>query len=192
MLRIPPRSQASVARMRCRRVSAKDHSSSTWASTRSGGVPATVVCPADCTATHPSRIGHLLDISLRELEAVLYFESYVVVDPGDAPVKEREVIKDENRFRELDQQYRPTGFKAMMGAEAIKELLKRVNSDELATEMREKMRSETSVQKKLKYSKRLKVVEAFRKSGNKPQWMILDVLPVIPPEIGRASCRERV
>ncbi len=131
----------------------------------------------------PSRIGHLLDISLRDLESILYFESYVVVDAGDAPVKEREVIKDENRFRELDQQYRPTGFKAMMGAEAIKELLKRVNSDELATEMREKMRSETSVQKKLKYSKRLKVVEAFRKSGNKPQWMILDVLPVIPPEL---------
>jgi DNA-directed RNA polymerase subunit beta' len=131
----------------------------------------------------PSRIGHLLDISLRDLESILYFESYVVVDPGDAPVKEREVIKDENRFRELDQQYRPTGFKAMMGAEAIKELLKRVNADELAVEMREKMKTETSVQKKIKYSKRLKVVEAFRKSGNKPQWMILDVLPVIPPEL---------
>ncbi len=131
----------------------------------------------------PSRIGHLLDISLRDLESILYFESYVVVDPGDAPVKEREVIKDENRFRELDQQYRPTGFKAMMGAEAIKELLKRVNTEELSVEMREKMKTETSVQKKIKYSKRLKVVEAFRKSGNKPQWMILDVLPVIPPEL---------
>ncbi|HEV2577444.1 MAG TPA: DNA-directed RNA polymerase subunit beta' [Acidobacteriaceae bacterium] len=131
----------------------------------------------------PSRIGHLLDISLRELEAVLYFESYVVVDPGDAPVKEREVIKDENRFRELDQQYRPSGFKAMMGAEAIKELLKRVEIQELAIELRERMKTETSLQKKLKYSKRLKVVEAFRKSDNKPQWMILDVIPVIPPEL---------
>ncbi|MHB1021827.1 MAG: DNA-directed RNA polymerase subunit beta' [Acidobacteriaceae bacterium] len=131
----------------------------------------------------PSRIGHLLDISLRELEAVLYFESYVVVDPGDAPVKEREIIKDENRFRELDQQYRPTGFKAMMGAEAIKELLKRVNVDELGIELRERMKTETSLQKKLKYAKRLKVVEAFRKSDNKPQWMILDVIPVIPPEL---------
>ncbi len=131
----------------------------------------------------PSRIGHLLDISLRELEAVLYFESYVVVDPGDAPVKEREVIKDENRFRELDQQYRPSGFKAMMGAEAIKELLKRVEINELAIELRERMKTETSLQKKLKYSKRLKVVEAFRKSDNKPQWMILDVIPVIPPEL---------
>jgi DNA-directed RNA polymerase subunit beta' len=131
----------------------------------------------------PSRIGHLLDISLRELEAVLYFESYVVVDPGDAPVKEREVIKDENRFRELDQQYRPSGFKAMMGAEAIKELLKRVEIQELSIELRERMKTETSLQKKLKYSKRLKVVEAFRKSDNKPQWMILDVIPVIPPEL---------
>ena len=131
----------------------------------------------------PSRIGHLLDISLRELEAVLYFESYVVVDPGDAPVKEREVIKDETRFRELDDQYRPTGFKAMMGAEAIKELLKRVDVTELSLELRERIKTETSLQKKLKYSKRLKIVEAFRKSDNKPQWMILDVIPVIPPEL---------
>jgi DNA-directed RNA polymerase subunit beta' len=131
----------------------------------------------------PSRIGHLLDISLRELEAVLYFESYVVVDPGDAPVKEREVIKDETKFRELDQQYRPSGFKAMMGAEAIKELLKRVEIQELSIELRERMKTETSLQKKLKYSKRLKIVEAFRKSDNKPQWMILDVIPVIPPEL---------
>ncbi len=131
----------------------------------------------------PSRIGHLLDISLRDLESVLYFESYVVTDPGDAPVKEREVIKDENRFRELDQQYRATGFKAMMGAEGIKELLKRVEVDEISVELRERMKHETSLQKRLKYAKRLKVVEAFRKSSNKPQWMILDVLPVIPPEL---------
>ena len=131
----------------------------------------------------PSRIGHLLDISLRELEAVLYFESYVVVDPGDAPVKEREVIKDEQKFRELDAQYRPSGFKAMMGAEAIKELLKRVEIAELSIELRERMKTETSLQKKLKYSKRLKIVEAFKKSDNLPQWMILDVIPVIPPEL---------
>ncbi len=131
----------------------------------------------------PSRIGHILDISLRELESILYFEAYVVVDPGDAPVKEYEVIKDEQHFRELDQQYRATGFKAMMGAEAIKELLKRVNVDEMSLELREKMKHETSLQKRLKYAKRLKVVEAFRKSGNKPNWMILDVIPVIPPEL---------
>jgi DNA-directed RNA polymerase subunit beta' len=131
----------------------------------------------------PSRIGHLLDISLRDLESVLYFEAYVVVEPGDAPVKEREIIKEETKFRELDQQFRATGFKAMMGAEAIKELLKRVDVEELSTELRDKMRNETSMQKRLKYAKRLKVVEAFRKSGNKPHWMILDVIPVIPPEL---------
>src|SRR5437588_1893123 len=131
----------------------------------------------------PSRIGHILDISLRELEAVLYFEAYVVIEAGDAPVKDHEVIKEEARFRELDAQYRPTGFKAMMGAEAIKELLKRVNTEEMSVELREKMKHETSLQKRLKYAKRLKVAEAFRKSGNKPQWMILDVIPVIPPEL---------
>jgi DNA-directed RNA polymerase subunit beta' len=131
----------------------------------------------------PSRIGHLLDISLRDLESILYFEAYVVIEPGDAPVKDREVIKEESKYRELDQQYRPTGFKAMMGAEAIKELLKRGNIEDLAGELREKMRNEPSMQKRLKYAKRLKVVEAFRKSGNKPHWMILDVIPVIPPEL---------
>jgi DNA-directed RNA polymerase subunit beta' len=131
----------------------------------------------------PSRIGHLLDISLRDLESVLYFEAYVVVEPGDAPVKDHEVIKDEAKFRELDQQFRATGFKAMMGAEAIKELLKRVEIKELSTTLREKMINEVSLQKRVKYAKRLKVVEAFRKSGNQPHWMILDVIPVIPPEL---------
>ena len=131
----------------------------------------------------PSRIGHLLDISLRDLESVLYFESYVVVDPGDAPVKRARDHQGREQLPRTRQQYRPTGFKGMMGAEAIKELLKRVNIDELAVELRERMKVETSLQKRLKYSKRLKVVEAFRKSGNKPQWMILDVIPVIPPEL---------
>ena len=96
----------------------------------------------------PSRIGHLLDISLRDLESILYFEAYVVVDPGDAPVKEHEVIKDEAKFRELDQQYRPAGFKAMMGAEAIKELLKHVEIDALSSELREKMKQRSSLQKR--------------------------------------------
>src|SRR5213080_4880523 len=131
----------------------------------------------------PSRIGHLLDISLRDLEAILYFEAYVTVEPGDAPVKEREVIKDEAKYRELDQQYRPAGFKAMMGAEAIKELLKRVEVEALSSELREKMKNETSLQKKLKHTKRLKVSNSFLRSGNNPQWMILDVIPVIPPEL---------
>ena len=129
----------------------------------------------------PSRIGHLLDIPLRELEKVLYFESYIVIDPGDAPVKERELLTDE-RFRELTRDY-PGQFVAKMGAEAIKELLTLVNVEELATELRVKMKEETSQQKKLKYSKRLKVATSFLKSGNRPEWMILDVIPVIPPEL---------
>src|SRR5678809_202294 len=129
----------------------------------------------------PSRIGHLLDMSLRELERVLYFEAYVTIDPGDAPLKERELLTEE-KFRQLQQEY-PGKFVAMMGAEAIKELLKRVDIDELSGELRTKMKNENSQQKKIKFAKRLKVVEAFVKSGNKPEWMILDVIPVIPPEL---------
>jgi DNA-directed RNA polymerase subunit beta' len=129
----------------------------------------------------PSRIGHLLDMSLRELERVLYFEAYVTIDPGDAPLKDRELLTEE-KFRQLQQEF-PGRFVAMMGAEAIKELLKRVDIDTLSVELRVKMKNENSQQKKIKFAKRLKVVEAFVKSGNKPEWMILDVIPVIPPEL---------
>jgi DNA-directed RNA polymerase subunit beta' len=129
----------------------------------------------------PSRIGHLLDISLRDLERILYFEAYVVTDPGEAPLKEKEILNEE-RFRQLQEEYLGK-FRAGMGAEAIKDLLKRVDIEGLSVELREKMKTDTSQQKRVKYSKRLKVVEAFRKSGNKPEWMILDVIPVIPPEL---------
>lgn len=130
----------------------------------------------------PSRIGHLLDIPLRDLEKVLYFESYIVIEPGDVPgLKERDLLSDD-RYRQLYQEH--TGrFISKMGAEAIKELLQKVDVETLAEELRRKMREETSQQKKLKHSKRLKVVDAFRRSGNKPEWMILDVIPVIPPEL---------
>ncbi len=130
----------------------------------------------------PSRIGHLLDIALRDLERVLYFEAYVVIDPGDTELKQNQLL-NEDQFRKAREEYGFTKFKAQMGAEAIKELLKRVQIDTLAVELREKMRTETSAQKKLKYAKRLKVVDSFRKSSNKPEWMILDVVPVIPPEL---------
>src|SRR3954464_14335071 len=130
----------------------------------------------------PSRIGYLLDITLRELERVLYFEAFVIVDPGEVPeLKKAEVISDE-RKRALDQEF-PGKFVAMMGAEGIKELLKKVDCEGLSLEIREKMKTEVSQQKKLKYAKRLRVAESFRKSGNKPEWMILDVIPVIPPEL---------
>jgi DNA-directed RNA polymerase subunit beta' len=129
----------------------------------------------------PSRIGYLLDLSLRDLERILYFEAYVVLDPGSAPVKEREILAEE-RYRQLQQEY-PGKFTAMMGAEAIRELLKRVQIEALCAELREKMRGEVSQQKRLKYAKRLRVAESFRKSGNRPEWMILEVIPVIPPEL---------
>ena len=130
----------------------------------------------------PSRIGHLLDITLRDLEKILYFELYIVVDPGDvAELKEKDLLTDE-RYRELMQEY-PHQFVAKMGAEAIKELLMKINIPELVEDLRGKMREENSQQKKLKYSKRLKVSNSFLKSGNKPEWMILDVIPVIPPEL---------
>jgi len=130
----------------------------------------------------PSRIGYLLDITLRDLERVLYFEAYVVVDPGEVPgLAKGEVITDE-RKRQLEAEY-PGKFVAMMGAEGIRELLRKLDIEALSAEIREKMKTEQSQQKKLKYAKRLRVVESFLRSGNKPEWMILSVLPVIPPEL---------
>jgi DNA-directed RNA polymerase subunit beta' len=130
----------------------------------------------------PSRIGYLVDITLRELERVLYFEAFVVVDPGSVDeIKSGDVISDE-RKRQLDAEH-PGKFVALMGAEGIKELLKKIDCEALSVEIREKMKTETSQQKKLKFAKRLRVVESFRKSANSPEWMILDVIPVIPPEL---------
>ena len=130
----------------------------------------------------PSRIGYLLDITLRELERVLYFEAFVIVEADkETGLNVAEVISDE-RKRQLDQEF-PGKFVAMMGAEGVKELLKKVDTESLSKEIRERMKTEQSQQKKLKFAKRLRVCESFRKSTNKPEWMILDVLPVIPPEL---------
>jgi DNA-directed RNA polymerase subunit beta' len=130
----------------------------------------------------PSRIGYLLDITMRDLEHILYFETFVCVDPGEVPgIKEKDILP-EDKFRELQREF-PGKFDVRMGAEAIKELLRRVDVDKLSTELREKMKIDPSLQKRIKYAKRLKVLEAFRKSGNKPEWMILDVIPVLPPEL---------
>jgi len=133
----------------------------------------------------PSRIGHLLDIALRDLERVLYFEAYVVTDVKDTEKTDLEVgdLLPEDQYRDLVAEIGRDAFTAAMGAEAIKALLKRVEIASLAEELRVKMKSETSQQKRLKYAKRLKVVEAFRRSGNRPEWMIMDVIPVIPPEL---------
>ena len=130
----------------------------------------------------PSRIGYLLDISMRDLERILYFEGFVVLDPGEVPgLKEKELLT-EDKFRELQKDY-VGKFRASMGAEAIKELLRGTDIERLGEELRVKMKNDASLQKRIKYAKRLKVVESFRKSGNKPEWMILDVIPVLPPEL---------
>src|SRR5437867_2159115 len=130
----------------------------------------------------PSRIGILLDMSLRELERILYFENYVVIDPRTTGLKEHELLTEE-RYRELLGEYGQGSFVAGMGAEAIRELLRRLDLDALAETLRIEMRESVSLQKRKKTIKRLKVVEAFRKSGNRPEWMILEVIPVIPPEL---------
>ena len=130
----------------------------------------------------PSRIGILLDMSLRELERILYFENYVVIDPRTTGLKEHEFLTEE-RYRELLGEHGQGSFVAGMGAEAIRELLRRLDLDTLAEALRIEMRESVSLQKRKKTIKRLKVVEAFRKSGNRPEWMILEVIPVIPPEL---------
>lgn len=129
----------------------------------------------------PSRIGTLLDMTMRQLEKVLYFESYIVIDPGDTPLKEKQLLSEEE-YKKSIVDY-GNAFKAGMGAEAIRELLRKVDLDTLSAELREKIQASSSIGQKRKLTKRLKVVEAFRKSGNKPEWMIMDVIPVLPPEL---------
>ena len=128
----------------------------------------------------PSRMGLVLDISPKILEKVLYFASYIVTDPGDAPLAMNQVLT-EKEYRDMREKYEDD-FKAGMGAEAVKELLEQIDLDKLSHQLREELKTASS-QKKLRIVKRLEVVEAFRESGNKPSWMIMDVLPVIPPDI---------
>src|SRR5918996_268304 len=130
----------------------------------------------------PSRIGQLLDMSLRELEKILYFEEYVVLDSRINGVKKKDLVSVD-RARKVHEEHGPEALKVGMGAEAIRELLRDMDLDALARDLRAQMLGETSVQKRKKIVKRLKVIEAFLKSGNQPDWMILEVIPVIPPEI---------
>jgi DNA-directed RNA polymerase subunit beta' len=129
----------------------------------------------------PSRIGTLLDMTLKELEKVLYFECYVVTDAGETPLQHKELLT-ERKYREAREQF-ADAFKADMGAEAIRGLLSQLNLDQLAEELRAEMKSTASEARRKKVAKRLKVVNAFRDSGNKPEWMILTILPVIPPDL---------
>ncbi|MBF0524767.1 MAG: DNA-directed RNA polymerase subunit beta' [Deltaproteobacteria bacterium] len=129
----------------------------------------------------PSKVGNLLDLTLKDLEKVLYFESYIVLEEGGSSLKPKTLIS-EDKYREL----RDTAgedFKGGIGAEAIKYLLERVTLEEDSVKLREEMTTTNSEAKRKKLAKRLKVIEAFKDSGNRPEWMIMDVIPVLPPEL---------
>jgi DNA-directed RNA polymerase subunit beta' len=130
----------------------------------------------------PSRIGNLLDIPLKDLEKVLYCESYIVIDPKESGLSAAEMLTEE-RYGKLLDELGYDKFDAGMGAEAILELLKQIDIVQMAEQLRLEMREVTSEAKRKKIAKRLKVVEAFRESGNKPEWMMLTVIPVIPPDL---------
>jgi len=129
----------------------------------------------------PSKVGSLLDMTLRDLEKVLYFESYVCIDPGATTLQKGALLTDE-KLRKYKMEYGDS-FKAGIGAEAIKEILSGLNLDTLSVELRDEMSKTNSEAKRKKLAKRLRVVEAFRDSGNNPEWMIMDVVPVLPPDL---------
>ncbi|MDR1630101.1 MAG: DNA-directed RNA polymerase subunit beta' [Oscillospiraceae bacterium] len=130
----------------------------------------------------PSRMGLILDISPRDLEKVLYFAKYIVINPGDTPLAKYQIISDKEYDEMLEKFDDDEAFRAGMGAEAIRELLAEIDVNKMCDELRDELEN-SSGQKKTRALKRLEVVEAFRASGNKPEWMILDVVPVIPPDI---------
>jgi len=129
----------------------------------------------------PSRMGLILDVSPRALEKVLYFASYIVIDPRDTPLMKKQLLS-EKEYRESVDKFGENSFEAGIGAEAIKKLLQEIDLDSLSKELREELEVNTG-QKKIRSIRRLEVVESFRKSGNKPEWMIIDVIPVTPPDI---------
>ncbi len=130
----------------------------------------------------PSRIGLLVDMMLKDLEAVLYFEKYIVIEPGLTPLKVNELLTEEQYQRAVEE-YGEDSFRAGIGAEALKEILSSIDLEQEAETIRSELRSTSSEARRKKLVKRLKLVEAFLESGSKPEWMILDVIPVIPPEL---------
>jgi len=129
----------------------------------------------------PSKIGTLLELTIKEVERVLYFEMYIVIEQGNSPYKFCELISEE-KYNEAKDRY-GEDFKAGIGAEAIRECLKKIDIEKLAAELRVEMRETSSDAKKKKISRRLKIIDAFKASGVKPEWMILDIVPVLPPEL---------
>ncbi len=130
----------------------------------------------------PSRIGLLLDMTLKSLERILYFESYVVLEPGLTPLEDRQLLSEDEYLKAQDQ-FGADSFTAMIGAEAIREMLKALDLDKMQADLRAEIAGSDSDAKKKKVAKRLKIVEAFQQSGNKPEWMILTQVPVIPPDL---------
>jgi DNA-directed RNA polymerase subunit beta' len=130
----------------------------------------------------PSRIGLLLDMTLKDLERVLYFENYIVLEAGMTPFKERQLLT-EDQYNAAVEEFGQDSFTAGIGAEAIREILKGMDLPKIAAELRKEIAEATTELKPKKLGKRLKVIEAFMESGNKPEWMILTVVPVIPPEL---------
>ena len=130
----------------------------------------------------PSRIGLLLDMALKDLERILYFESYIVIDPGLTPLKERQLLNEDEYLRAQDE-YGQDSFTAQIGAEAIRELLRAMDLNRIAEQLKVEIAESTSELKPKKLAKRLKIIEAFLHSGNKPEWMILTEVPVIPPDL---------
>ena len=129
----------------------------------------------------PSRIGLILDVTPKALEKVIYFSSYIVTDKGFTALEDKQLLT-ENEYNDMVERYGEDAFKASMGAEAIKELLEKIDMDQLADQLTRELETATG-QKRVKLYKRLEVCESFRQSGQRPEWMILDVLPVIPPDI---------
>ncbi|MCB9800171.1 MAG: DNA-directed RNA polymerase subunit beta' [Candidatus Omnitrophica bacterium] len=132
--------------------------------------------------TMPSRIGNLLDISVRALEKVLYYEEYIVIDPKETPLKKSQLLTEEE-FHKAQEQYGLNSFTAKMGAEAARDLLQEIELDKMVQKYQRQVRTSKSKQARARAIKILKIADAFRKSGNKPEWMILDVVPVIPPDL---------
>jgi DNA-directed RNA polymerase subunit beta' len=129
----------------------------------------------------PSRIGLVLDFTIKDLEKVLYFESYIVINPGDTPLQERQLLSEEEH-KEAQEKYGDK-FEASIGAEAIKKLLDSIDINKEADRLKKLIKTETSQQRKLRHAKRLRVFKALKKSGNRPDWMILTIIPVIPPDL---------
>src|SRR6201996_3793393 len=130
----------------------------------------------------PSRIGLMLDMKLKDLEQVLYFEKYVVIEPGLTPLTDRQLLTEDEFYKAQDE-YGEDSFTAKIGAEAIRDLLGAIDLEKMRDQIRADLQVATGIEKPKKLVKRLKVVEAFIESGNRPEWMILTVVPVIPPEL---------